>query len=113
MRVRSDLFVSALVRRVFSAGGFAAVTKKGIEEAGAIYVRQRFRDGSETLYGPAPQALVIDEDRDSRLFEIRLARGEPQAIDTLLERERRFDSDFWVLEVELDDLGTLLPMAAA
>lgn len=111
MRVRSDLFVSALVRRVFSAGGFAAVSKKGIEEAGAIYVRQRFRDGSETLFGPAPQALVIDEDRDSRLFEIRLARGEPEAIDTLLDRERRFDTDFWVVEVELDEIGELLPMA--
>ena len=111
MRVRSDLFVSSLVRRVFSAGGFAAVTKKGVDEAGAIYIRQRCRDGSETLFGPAPQALVIDEDRDSRHFEIRLARGEPQAVDTLLEREGRFDSDFWVLEIELDEIGELLPMA--
>ncbi len=113
MRVRSDLFVAALVRRVFSAGGFAAVEKNGVAEAGAIFVRQRFRDGSETLYGPAPQALMAEEDRDSRLFEIRLARGEGQAIDALLERERRFDSDFWVLEVELDEIGDLLPLAAA
>jgi len=112
MRVRSDLFVSALVRRVFSLGGFAAVAKKGVEEAGAIFVRQRFRDGSETLFGPAPQALVIDEGRDARMFEVRLERGEAIAVDTLLERERRFDPDFWVLEVELEDIGTLLPMAA-
>ena len=75
-------------------------------------MRQRFRDGSETLFGPAPQALVIDEDRDSRMFEVRLERGEAAAVDTLLERERRFDSDFWVLEVELEDIGALLPMAA-
>ncbi len=113
MRVRSDLFVAALVRRVFSAGGFAAIEKTGVAEAGAIFVRQRFRDGSETLYGPAPQALMAEEDRDSRLFEIRLARGEAPAIDALLERERRFDSDFWVLEIELDEIGDLLPLASA
>lgn len=93
-------------------GGFAAVARKGVDQAGAIFVRQRFRDGSETLFGPAPQALVIDEDRDSRMFEVRLERGEAAAVDTLLERERRFDSDFWVLEVELEDIGALLPMAA-
>ena len=84
-----------------------------VAEAGAIFVRQRFRDGSETLYGPAPQALMAEDDRDSRLFEIRLARGEAPAIDALLERERRFDSDFWVLEIELDEIGDLLPLAAA
>ncbi|MHA7970295.1 DUF1491 family protein [Rhizobium sp. CAU 1783] len=111
MRLRSDLFVSAIVRRAFSAGGFAAVAKKGVEEAGAIFVRQRFRDGTETLYGPAPQALVADEDRDSRMFELRLARGEPEAIDTLLDRERKWDPDFWVVELELDEIGDLLPMA--
>ena len=93
-------------------GGFAAVARKGVDQAGAIFVRQRFRDGSETLFGPAPQALVIDEDRDSRMFEVRLERGEAAAVDTLLERERRFDSDFWVLEVELEDIGARLPMAA-
>lgn len=92
-------------------GGFAAVANKGVEEAGAIFVRQRFRDGSETLYGPAPQALVIDEDRDSRMFEVRLQRGDAAAVDTLLERERRFDPDFWVLEVELEEIDALLPMA--
>ena len=92
-------------------GGFAAVANKGVEEAGAIFVRQRFRDGSETLYGPAPQALVIDEDRDSRMFEVRLQRGDAAAVDTLLERERRFDPDFWVLEVGLEEIDALLPMA--
>ena len=35
MRLRADIYVSALVRRVFSAGDFAAVEKKGAEEAKA------------------------------------------------------------------------------
>ncbi len=111
MRVRSDLFVSALVRRVFSGGGFAAVTRKGVEEAGAIFVRQRFRDGLETLYGPAPQSMISPEGRDDRFFEIRLERVEPSEVDALLEREARWDPDFWVVEIEVDAIGDLMPMA--
>ncbi len=111
MRLRSDIFVSALLRRVFAAGGFAAVVSKGVEEAGAIFVRQRFRDGLETLYGPAPQALLGEEDRDSRLFEARLEKAEPEAVDEMLARERRWDPDCWVVELETDDIGDLLPMA--
>ncbi len=113
MRVRSDLFVSAIVRRVFSTGGFAAVAKKGVEEAGAIFVRQRFRDGTETLYGPAPQSLMIEEDRDSRMFEVRLERADAAAIDEIVARERKWDPDLWVVELEIDAIGDLLPMAAA
>jgi len=72
MRLRADIYVSALVRRVFSAGDFAAVEKKGAEEAGAIFIRQRFRDGLETLYAPAPQSFFDEESSGDRLFEIRL-----------------------------------------
>ncbi len=111
MRLRSDIFVSALVRRVFSAGGFAAVARKGAEEAGAIYVRQRFRDGLETLYGPAPQSLMAEERRDARAFEVRLTRVEAGEVDTLLAREGRFDPDYWVVELETDDLDGVLPIA--
>ncbi len=49
MRLRSDIYVSALLRRVFAKGDFAAVERKGAEEAGAIFIRQHFRDGLETL----------------------------------------------------------------
>ncbi|MGW9231259.1 DUF1491 family protein [Pseudorhizobium sp. NPDC055634] len=109
MRIRSDIFVSALMRRVFSAGGFAAVEHKGAEEAGAVFVRQHFRDGTETLYGPAPQNVFEDaEDASDRRFEKRLDRQEPARVSELLERERRFDGDLWVVEVEVDDIDGLL-----
>ncbi|CUW94160.1 DUF1491 family protein [Rhizobium pusense] len=112
MRLKSEMFVSALIRRVFAAGGFAAVEKKGAEEAGAIFVRQRLRDGRENLYGPAPQSFAEDEDiiRAERRFETRLAGVEGEESAALLERERRFDSDLWVVEIETDDIGTLLTL---
>jgi hypothetical protein len=110
MRIRSDIFVSALTRRVFSDGGYAAVVHKGSEASGAIFVRQRFRDGLETLYGPAPQAMIGEGDRDIRLFEPRLMRSEPEAVEALIARERKFDSDLWLVEIEVEDLGTYLTL---
>jgi hypothetical protein len=106
MRVVTDLFVSALVRRVFSAGGFAAVERRGAAEAGAVFIRQRFRDGLETLYGPAPQSF-FGEDDDVRRFEIRAERCEAEQCDSIIGRETRFDPDLWVLELEVDDVAGL------
>ncbi|NLS02834.1 DUF1491 family protein [Rhizobium sp. P32RR-XVIII] len=111
MRLRTDIFVSALLRRVFAKGDFAAVEKKGAEEAGAIFIRQRFRDGLETLYGPAPQSFFDEEDSGTRLFEIRLEKAEAENVWELLQRERRFDPDLWIVELEADEVAELLPLA--
>jgi hypothetical protein len=108
MRVTSDFFVSALIRRVFASGGFAAVERKGASEAGAIFIRQRFRDGLETLYAPAPQSVFDEERPDERRFEIRLDRAEPEAANGILGREMKFDPDLWVVELETDEVGDLI-----
>lgn len=106
MRVTTELFASALIRRVFSAGGFAAVERRGAREAGAIFIRQRFRDGLETLYGPAPQSFFGEGD-DDRRFETRAERCEAAECDGIIAREARFDPDLWVLELEADDVADL------
>ncbi|MCO5730953.1 DUF1491 family protein [Rhizobium sp. SSA_523] len=106
MRLRSDLVVSALIRRVFSMGGFAAVDHRGADEAGAIFIRQRHRDGLEDLFGPAPQILA--DEGGARRFERRLTRAEPDAVAALMEKERRFDPDLWLVELEIDDIGDLI-----
>ncbi len=110
MRVISELYVSALVRRVFAGGGFAAIERHGAREAGAIFIRQRFRDGLETLYGPAPQS-VFGEDDDDRRFEIRATRADASESDAVIAREARFDPDLWVVELETDDVAGLFPVA--
>lgn len=103
MRVRSDIFASALVRRAFAAGGFAVIERKGAADAGAIAIRQVFRDGSETLYLPAPQSFA-EEGKTDRLFEARLERAPPEKVAEMLAREMRFDSDLWVVVLECDAL---------
>ena len=112
MRVTSDLFVSALIRRVFSSGGFAAVERRGAAEAGAVFIRQRFRDGLETLYGPAPQSFFEERGQD-RLFEKRADRAEADAIAEIIAREARFDPDLWLVELECDEIGGLIEIAEA
>ena len=110
MRLKSDIFVSALIRRVFSLGGYAAVLRKGAEEAGAIFIRQRSRLGLETLYAPAPQSF-FDAPSPGRLFEIRLDGVDGDAVDAAVAREVRFDPDCWIVEIEVDALGDLFDLA--
>lgn len=101
MRVTTDLWVSALVRRAFSAGGFAAVLRRGAMEAGAVFVVSRNRMGEVTLFGPAPQTSYGSDEPEDRLF-VRLDEGDQDAIDKKVEREVRFDPDVWLVEIEAD-----------
>ncbi|NLR95433.1 DUF1491 family protein [Rhizobium sp. P38BS-XIX] len=111
MRLRSDIFVSAITRRLFARGDFAAVERKGQEQAGAIFIRQRFRDGFETLYAPAPQSFFDEEQGGNRLFEVRIDRKEPSEVREALDREIKFDPDLWIIELETDDIGDIVPLA--
>jgi hypothetical protein len=99
MRVTTDLWVSALMRRVFSGGGFAAIAKRGASEAGAVFIIVRDRLGGATLFGPAPQTSYDTAKPDERYF-IRYALDDEAALDARLEKEKRFDYDIWVVEIE-------------
>jgi hypothetical protein len=112
MRLTSDFFVSALVRRVFGSGGFAAVVSRGASEAGAVFVLCRGRLGEATLFGPAPQASYDSARPDQRLFLPIEAGADAEAIEKRLAAERRFDPDIWVVEVEPGGLPieSLIPM---
>ncbi|TPI16092.1 MULTISPECIES: DUF1491 family protein [unclassified Mesorhizobium] len=100
MRVTADLWVSALVRRVFGAGGFAAIVKRGATEAGAVFVLSRGRMGEVALYGPAPQTSYDSAKPDDRFFTALGTSDDGSAFDARLEREKKFDPDIWVVEIE-------------
>lgn len=110
MRVTSEFFVSALVRRLFAEGGFAAVSRRGAEEAGAVFVSVDRLSGSFDLYGPAPQAF-FSEQPQGRLFERILSSVDADAIGARLQREARMDPDYWLVEVEARDGAIDLPLA--
>lgn len=103
MRLKSGIWASAYLRRCDIEGAFAAVRRRGADEAGAIFIKVNRLDGTGALYGPAAQA-VFDEARPSdRLFSVIVGRDNPAAdadIEARLTRELKFDPDIWILEVE-------------
>ncbi len=104
-RLRSDIFVSAYIRRCEIEGAFAVLRRRGAAEAGAILVKIDRLDGTCALYGPAPQSLVDDD--GTRRF-VRLHGTEtidPAAAEDRIARELKFDSDLWLVEVD-DRTGT-------
>lgn len=102
-RLTSDLWVKALVRRVFAEGGFAAIERAGSHEAGAIFIRVRDRNGGETLLAPAPQSLFESANSGDRLFERRIGEAPQGDADAILARETGFDPDLWIVEIETDN----------
>lgn len=100
MRLTSEIWVSALLRRVFAQGGFAAIERRGAMEAGAIFIKWRDRDGGLRLFAPAPQAGYGEERPQERMFVAVDLDGDPFAADDRLARELRFDPDLWIVEIE-------------
>lgn len=96
MRLTTETWVSALVRRVHGDGGFAAIIRRGNAQAGAIFVIARRRQGIPRLLVPAPQSLV---ETDERTFVERAVEDEAE-IQKVLDGELRFDSDLWIVECE-------------
>jgi hypothetical protein len=103
MRLKSGIFVAAYVRRCHLEGAFAAVRRRGADEAGAIYIKINRLDGTGTLYGPAPQAVFDEAQPAGRIFTVILGREAPVPeadIEERLLREIRYDPDVWIVEVE-------------
>ena len=103
MRLKSSIWVSAYLRRCDVEGAFAAVRRRGAEEAGAIFVKLNRLDGTGTLYGPAPQTMFEEARPADRLFTVLVGATTPAAdadIEARLVKEIRFDPDVWIVEVE-------------
>ena len=112
MRLTSDFFVSALLRRCFSENAYASVASKGALEAGAIYIVVDRRDGTFDLYGPAPQSAFDETTPGGRLFEALLTAAPKEDLDRRLASERRMDPDIWVVEIEDRDGRTFWDVAS-
>ena len=96
-RLDTQTLVSALIRRVTGAGGFAAVLEKGDAMGGVILVqlleRGRFGtllermtdlDGHQTMVPCGPQNPVQDTE-----------------IPDYISRRKRSDPDLWLVELDI------------
>ena len=99
MRVTTDFFVSALLRRVNGSGGMAVLGRKGASEAGAVFVKFRRPDRMFDLFGPAVQSAYDDEVTE-RAFQVYASAADEPEGDARLARERQWDPDLWIVEIE-------------
>jgi hypothetical protein len=100
MRLKSELWVKAYLRRCAHEGAGAVLARRGDSDAGAIYIKVSRLDGTAALFGPAPAGL--DKAREERRWQSCL--GVPQAAeaeaDAYLARQIEFDPDVWIVVVE-------------
>jgi hypothetical protein len=98
MRLKSEIWVKAYLRRCAGEGVPAVVVRRGDADAGVIFLKVSRLDGSATLYGPAPAGMARDDgDRRWALFVAAAPEGD---IEVRLSREREMDPDLWIIEVE-------------
>ncbi|CAH1669387.1 MULTISPECIES: DUF1491 family protein [unclassified Chelatococcus] len=100
MRLRTDFWVPAYIRRCSVEGAYAVLRRRGAAEAGAVFVKIDPLDGTCALYGPAPQSLTGDQPEERFFLQIPLSEASPLAAEEKLRREIAFDPDLWIVEVE-------------
>jgi hypothetical protein len=101
MRLKSNIWVAAYLRRCQGAGIFGAVRRRGAEEAGAVFVKVALMDGNAMLFTPAPQTVYDDARPVDRLFVAIAPQPVTEtSVEDRLAREIRFDPDAWIIETE-------------
>jgi len=94
-RLKTEIRVSAHMRRAQGAGAFATVARKGDPDAGAVAVkvylgpaRARLYVQSRDLDGNPIWREPFEDDRDET------------KIDQWLKKETAIDPDLWIVEIE-------------
>jgi hypothetical protein len=96
----ASTMVPALVRQIQGAGGFATVLRKGSAWGAALLLVHRTGSGV-VAYEKVPTL-------DGRPSWRRAAEGS-EAVETLIDRQVRFDPDLWVLELDIAALERFVP----
>ena len=105
-RLATGLWVAAYLQRLAIEGIFAHVAARGDGTAGAVIVKLATMDGRAQAFQRS-----FDLATGARAWVV-LAEGAEADVDAALARQRRFDPDLWLIEVEdprgrhlLDEVG--------
>lgn len=93
-RLTAEFWVKAYLTRLRLAEIPAFVTAKGDATAGAIFVKLNTLDGQAQAFQRS-----YDLSTGSRIW-VTLSEGPEGDVDTALQKQRNFDPDLWVIEVE-------------
>lgn len=94
MRLTSEIWVSAYLMRLRTEDIPAFVVKKGDVTAGAVLIKLNTLDGRATCYQRS-----FDLMSGERAW-VALSSGPETEVDASIYKQRNFDPDLWVIEVE-------------
>ena len=94
MRLTADIWVSAYLARLRALAIPAFVVNRGDATAGAVLVKLNTLDGQACCYQRSFDLMTGD-----RKWVV-LIDGEEAAVDASVAKQRSFDPDLWVIEVE-------------
>ncbi len=93
-RLATGIWVSAYLMRLSQQGIHAHVVRKGDATAGAVAVKVALMNGRASFFtrGYGPDGKIA--------WQAQIEEAEEAEIDAALARQRRYDPDIWVIEVE-------------
>jgi hypothetical protein len=95
MRLSTDIWVAALIRRAELGGAYATVIRKGDGKAGAVLVKALDRRaGRADLFSEAVRG------EGERVWMRPVASDQEPDLDAYIDRATRFDPDIWVVEID-------------
>ena len=99
MRLKSKIYVQALIRRAEIEGAAAYVVRSGAVEAGAVFIKINRLDGTCDVLSPAQR--LDKAGRSERIWTRPLGTGASEsAAGEYFARQIRFDPDIWIVEIE-------------
>ena len=101
-RLTADFWVAAYLARLRLSDIPVFIVARGDATAGAVLVKQSPLDGTATLFQRS-----FDLETGERVWMI-LTQGPEADVDAAVTRQRGFDPDLWVIEVEDRDGRHLL-----
>lgn len=94
IRLTAEIWISAYLTRLRLSDIPAFVTSRGDATAGAVLVKLNTLDGRASLYQRSFDLMT-----GARAWMV-LAEGAEPEVDAAVERQKSFDPDLWVIEVE-------------
>ncbi|MGP9790160.1 DUF1491 family protein [Roseinatronobacter sp. NSM] len=93
-RLASGIWVSAYLRRLQIDGIPAYVMARGDDTAGAVLVKLALMDGTARAFQRG-----FDLNSGARVWQV-LTEGPEAVVDDAIARQRSYDPDLWVIEIE-------------
>lgn len=93
-RLTADMWVGAYLTRLRLLGIPAFVTAKGDATAGAVLIKLNTLDGRAQAFQRS-----FDLTSGERRWIV-LAEGDDDSVEAALARQKSFDPDIWIIEVE-------------